>query len=74
MITFDLTDHMPTFINIKFDFSLKKPKRKIRFRLVNYENNNIFKSLLRNFDWSSMQGEANAFALNFQNPINALLL
>ena len=50
IINIDVSDHLPTFVNLKINFDQKDEKVKIQFRLVNDLNKQRFRNLVSNFD------------------------
>ena len=55
VISINISDHLPTFLNLKLGFTKREEKVKIQFRLVNDENKNKFRNLLSNFNWNTIK-------------------
>ena len=73
IIDIDICDHLPTFLNLKFDLSQNEEKLKIQFRLVNEANRAKFKDLLSNFNWNTIKSQnPNLYADSFTSALDNL--
>lgn len=73
ILNVDITDHLPTFINLHFKNINSTEKIKLQFREINDVNKNRFKHLLSQFDWNSIKSQnADLFTENFINKLNDL--
>ena len=73
IISYDLTDHCPTFMQIPFNV-VNNPNNegiKISFRLNNSNNRELFSQRLWQFDWNSLVAEdLNLYVSNFISSLN----
>ena len=73
IINIDICDHLPTFLNLKFNFTQQEEKVKIQFRLVNDINKTKFKHLISTFDWNAIKSHnPNMYADAFTSNLNEL--
>ena len=73
IIDLDLTDHLPTYLNINLSCSAPDEKIRIQFRDMNDSNKNTFHSLIANYDWDSLScQDSNVFTENFLLKLNLL--
>ena len=73
IINIDVSDHLPSFLNLKLDFSRKNEKVKVEFRLINDENKILFKNLLSNYNWNSIISQnPHLYADSFTSVVNNL--
>ena len=75
IITHDITDHLPVFINLNISSKSRSDldKIKITFRCINEENRIRFSNELREFDWESLRDEnLDKFVENFLKTLNEL--
>ena len=73
IIDIDISDHLPTFLNLKLDSPNEDEKVKIEFRLINETNKAKFKNLLSNFNWNSIKSQnPNLYADNIIKTLNDL--
>ena len=73
IVNIDISDHLPTFLNLKFDSAHKDEKIEIKFRLVNEPNKTKFKNLLSQFDWNSIKSmNPNTYADKFSETLDDL--
>ena len=71
IIDLDLTDHLPVYINLKFENISDNSKIKIKFRLIDDESKSVFKAALENFNWTSIVHEnANIYAEAFLSKLD----
>ena len=63
IINIDVSDHLPTFVNLEINSDQKDEKVKIQFRLVDDLNKQKFRNLVSNFDWDNIKSQnTNLFA------------
>ena len=73
IINIDVSDHLPTFSNIKIHSVQQNEKIKIQFREVNDLHKSTFRNLLANFDWDVIKSQnVNQYADKFSETINKL--
>merc|ERR1712030_31429 len=73
IINIDVSDHLPSFLNLKLDFSRKNEKVKVEFRLINDEKKKLFKNLLANYNWNSIISQnPHLYADSFTSVVNNL--
>ena len=73
IIELDITDHMPTFINLMFVNMSSSSKIKIDFRLINDSTKNIFKNNLESFNWDHIvDDDVDIYMENFTQVLNDL--
>ena len=73
IINIDISDHLPTFLNLKLNVTKNEEKIKIEFRLVNDENKIIFRNLISNYDWNSViSRDPNHYTNAFTSAIDQL--
>ena len=73
VINIDVSDHLPTFINLKICSNQYDDKVKIHFREVNEISKQKFNNLLSNFDWNSIKSHnADLYAEKFVETLDNL--
>ena len=73
IVNIDITDHLPTFLNIKFDLNQQEEKIKIQFRVINDINKQKFRNLLSNFNWNDIFSQnINLYAENLSATLDNL--
>ena len=73
IVNIDITDHLPTFLNIKFDLNQHEEKIKIQFRDINDINKQQFCNLLSNFNWNDIFSQnINLYAENLSATLDNL--
>ena len=73
ILELDLTDHLPTFLNLNYDLVDTNEKIKIQFRLINDSTKISFKNLIENFNWNSiLNADADIYTENFISALNNL--
>ena len=75
VVSYDLTDHAPTFLQIPMPFSKKSPGDdyiKLTFRLNNQQNRERFRGMIRDFDWTTISSEnINEYTENFSRKLDS---
>ena len=73
IIDVDITDHLPTFLNLNLEKPNNCEKIKVQFRDVNPANQNIFRGFLSSFAWPSLFSvNADAYLDRFVDTLNKL--
>ena len=73
ILELDITDHLPTFLNLNYDSVDTNEKIKIQFRLINDSSKISFKNLIENFNWNSIANEnADIYTENFISALDNL--
>ena len=73
IISIDVSDHLPTFVNLKVETKKPNEKIKIQFRVVNDLNKIKFKNLVLNFDWNNIKSNnTNLYAEKFVETVDKL--
>ena len=55
IISIDVSDHLPTFLNLKIKSNHSEEKVKINFRVVDDIHKSKFRDLLYNYDWNNIK-------------------
>ena len=73
ILNIDITDHLPTFVNLKFPSYQSQEKVKIEFREINEFNKIRFQNLLSQTDWNAIKSQnIDSYTENFINKLNVL--
>ena len=73
IINIDVSDHLPTFVNLKICSILKNEKIKVQFRVVNDLNKQRFRDMLSNFDWNNIISQnTDTYAEKFTETLDNL--
>ena len=73
IIRVDISDHLPTFINLKLGSMQKDEKIKIQFRVVNDVNKLKFRNLLTSYDWNLIKStNVHLYAEKFVETLDKL--
>ena len=73
IVELDITDHLPTFVNLVSNLDLPSKKMKITFRLQNQAQKDIFKFNLEQFNWNSLKSpDVDTYVQNFLDQINLI--
>ena len=73
IISIDVSDHLPTFLNLKIGSNYQEEKVKINFRVVNELQKSKFRELLYNYDWNSIKlPNVNLYAEKFIEVVDNL--
>ena len=73
IVELDITDHLPTFLNLISNLDLPSKKIKITFRLQNQTQKDIFKFKLEQFNWSSLKNpDVDTYVQKFLDQINQI--
>ena len=55
IVSINISDHLPTFLNLKLGAIQQDEKTKVQFRLVDIASKTKFKTLLANFNWNTIK-------------------
>ena len=73
IISIDVSDHLPTFLNLKIKSNHSEEKVKINFRVVDDIHKSKFRDLLSNYDWNSIKSpNVNHYAEKFIETVDYL--
>ena len=73
IISIDVSDHLPTFLNLKIGSNNQEEKVKINFRVVNELQKSKFRELLSNYDWNCIKlPNVNLYAEKFIETVDNL--